>query len=163
MSEPHIRTWLDQEWQQALSDPGQPVEAVDYFVNSEILSMRYAVVTQLLGKVEDHQRSLLLLRPIANNDRSWPARAFAKDVVVPWVSKNNLHVIGRSGDPYVSNPLRRASITSNLEQVKHPDGWRNLGNFFKSIDNIDPGTIKTVCRKCLKSVARRHILVEEDR
>lgn len=156
-----IRDWLEREWTQALAYAGDPDRVMDAFVNSEVQSVRYAVLTQLLGKVHDHRRSLLVLKPVRGDIHSWRPRVFARTVVVPWVETHRLWVIGDSDDPYVSNSLRRPHLTANLEGVLHPSEWRRLAAFFGPIDNSVPETVRESCRRCLRSVARRDLAVDD--
>lgn len=88
MSIEDIQRWLDKQWRDILNEAGEPDPEIDRFVNSEIVSLRYAFVTQLLGKVTDHSRSLLSLQSGAGTPGSWNARSLADQIVVPWVTHN---------------------------------------------------------------------------
>ena len=83
-----------------------PDPKVDALANSKVVAVRYALVTQMLGKIADTTRDLCILQQAAGGPGAWDARSFSKAVVVPWVSAND-NVIGTSADPYVSKPLRR--------------------------------------------------------
>ena len=60
MDTAEAREWLDRTWEKALkTDDEAPDPEVDRLVNSDVVSIRYAVLTQLLGKIADRKRSLL--------------------------------------------------------------------------------------------------------
>jgi len=104
-----MRQWLDAAWAEVL-EAGQkdPDDEVDRLVNSRLVSIRHAFVTQLLGKIADPTRSLMAFQ-LGEQEAgagAWDARSFCTAVVVPWVAENH-NVMGTSPDPYVINPLRR--------------------------------------------------------
>ena len=78
----------------------------------DVVSIRYALLTQLLGKVTDHSRDALSIQrgeaDTAQAAGRWDARSFCQSSVVPWVAEAG-QVLGTSPDPYVNNPLRRPS------------------------------------------------------
>ena len=155
MDSKESRQWLDTEWQDILAeDPGDPDPEIDIFVNSGIVSLRYAFVTQLLGKISDHSRSLLYLQIGSGEKGAWDARSFCKTVIVPWVDDNH-DVLGTSPDPYVNNPLRRVRLTDDMPDVKDKEEWQNLVTFFSSLNEKEPEEIKNVFRRCLRSLARK--------
>ena len=93
MKEGEIVAWLDREWAKALDRAAAEADPdVDRIVDSNVLSIRYAVVTQLLGKVADPARDLLCLqRGVAEGAEDagrWDPRSFCIAVVVPWVRRN---------------------------------------------------------------------------
>ncbi len=60
MNDSEARSLLDAEWQIALAKSDQNPDAkIDSIVNSRVQSVRYAVVTQLLGKIADPNRGVL--------------------------------------------------------------------------------------------------------
>lgn len=149
------RQWLDAEWESILAeDPSDPDPEIDIFVNSGIVSLRYAFVTQLLGKIADHSRSLLYLQSGSGEKGAWDARSFSKNVIVPWVADNHA-VLGKSPDPYVNNPLRRDRLTHDMPDVKKKEEWYSLVTFFSGLDAREPEEIKNVFRHCLRSLARK--------
>ena len=89
-------------------------------VNDDTVAIRYAVITQLLGKMADPSRDILAIQASGG----WDARSFAKRVVVPWVIDNR-NILGTSMEPYVGKPLRRERLdspasfekTRNLERL----------------------------------------------
>ena len=150
----NVRLWLDAQWREIRDHPGEPDPNIDRFVNSKIVSLRYAFVTQLLGKIEDHSRSLLFLQSGGGAPGAWNARSLADEVVVPWVTDNH-NVLGTSQEPYASKPLRRPSLSSDMSNVRNPHEWQALVDFFENLDNAGPDQIQETFRKCLQSLARR--------
>ena len=155
------RRWLDAEWEKALENPSEtPDPEIDRFINSTTVSIRYAFVTQLLGKVADPTRNLLSLQAGKKGDDgayapgAWNARSFSTEVVVPWVADNH-NVLGASAEPYAGKPLRRPRLTPDMPDVKNRTEWRNLAIFFESLAEADPDEIQGVFRRCLQSLARR--------
>ena len=160
MNEDAAAAWLDREWAAALEDDGAPAAdpETDRLVDSDVVSIRYAVVTQLLGKVADPARDLLCLQrgaaEGAEDAGRWDPRSFCIAVVVPWVRRNN-EVLGGSGDPYVSNPLRRPRLDGG-EAVRPRAEWDALRDFLRTLEDAgDREAAIAAMRRCLRSAARR--------
>ena len=103
MNNKEARQWLDEEWAKVLSeDTSAPDPEIDQFIESPVLGIRYACITQLLGKIANPSRHLLSLQVADMHPGKWNARSFSAKVIVPWVADNHA-VLGTSGDPYVSN------------------------------------------------------------
>ena len=63
MNEEELSHWLDTEWEDVLADyESEPDEEIDRFIDSSVVSIRYAFLTQLLGKHADSTRDLLCLQ-----------------------------------------------------------------------------------------------------
>lgn len=157
MDNAQIREWLEVEWAKALSaEDTRPDPDVDRLVNSQSQSIRYAVLTQILGKIADPTRSLLCLQLSSGGVGAWDARSFCVAVIVPWTVENQ-NVIGNSPDPYVSNPLRRARLTLDMSGTnkKDKDDWQALVKLFQSLDNKSSPDLQKTYRRCLAAVARR--------
>ena len=155
MNNAETRAWLDNEWRRiGEGDTTFPDPEIDAFVNSSTIAIRYAFVTQLLGKVTDESRSLLYLQSGANRPGAWNARGFASAVVAPWVADNH-NVLGTSADPYVSKPLRRPRLVRDMPDVRNKSEWRNMVVFFESLEIEGPDSVRSAFERCLKSVARR--------
>ena len=75
---------LAKEWSRALQEsaPG-PDHQVDELANSKAKSIRYALLTQILGKVASPRRSVMAIQLGDGSEGAWDARSFAKDVIVP--------------------------------------------------------------------------------
>lgn len=159
MNASDIKSWLQSQWRDALSDGVDKADPeVDRFVNSPVASIRYAFFTQLLGKIEDHARDLLCLqmqRDLGEISGAWDPRSFCAKVVVPWAAENQ-NVLGRSADPYVSNPLRRPRLDADTQKLRDGDEWEALTQFLGKLqDRSDPDEIKRAFARCLASLSRR--------
>jgi len=157
MENSEARFWLDAEWEAALSasDRG-PNADVDRVVNSRVQSVRYAVMTQLLGKIADPDRGVLCCQSGTGEQGAWDARSFCSAVIVPWVAENH-DVLGKSPDPYVSNPLRRPSLSRDMPGTRRADSgeWAALFDLLAPMDTASPDERRVMFRRCLKSLARR--------
>ena len=164
MNTDEAAAWLNDQWQRALAGPAAEIDpAIDRFVNVDVISIRFAIVTQLLGKIADPRRDLLCLqkgvtRPAdAAAASRWDPRSFCVRVVVPWNRKNE-QVLGGSGDPYVNNPLRRPRLDEGLENVHAGtrDDWIALAEYLHVLQQQDDeDAVEFSFRQCLRSVAAR--------
>jgi len=150
------RQWLEKAWGQVLeTDPGEPDVTIDHLVNSSVQSIRYALFTQLLGKIANENRSLLSLQSGEGTDPgAWDPRSFCSAVIVPWVADNH-DVLGKSPDPYVSNPLRRPRLDQGMDQLRSRQEWGVLVTFLSLLDNAPPSELEAAFILCLRSAARR--------
>jgi len=103
MNNSEAQNWLDDTWARVLeSELGDSDSEIDRLVNSGTVSIRYAIFTQMLGKIADNNRNLLILQAKTGEDKgAWDARTFCKEVIIPWVADNH-DVLGKSPDPYVN-------------------------------------------------------------
>jgi hypothetical protein len=85
-------------------------------VSSEQTAIRFCLPTQLLGKLAGPGLDAMCLQRGDGQSGRWDPRGFAARVVVPW-NRTNQNVLGPSGDPYVSNPLRRPRVDDGLTQM----------------------------------------------
>lgn len=155
MDNAQARKFLDEMWDRALkSGTDAPDDGVDRLVNSDLLSIRYAILTQLLGKIADESRSVLRLQ-LGDGEvpGAWDARSFCSNVIVPWVSENH-DVLGKSPDPYVNNPLRRPRLDKGGRR-RNEDEWQALTTFLKPLDSAGREELENALKRCLESVARR--------
>ena len=149
------RKWLDTEWEDVLKGAeSMPDPEMDRLVNSSVVSIRYAVVTQILGKIADPSRSLLYLQSGSGEPGAWNARSFCDDVIVPWVAENH-DVIGASAEPYASKPLRRTGLSQGMSDVRSSNEWDCLVMLFESLECASPDELRKAYRRCLAAVARR--------
>lgn len=154
MDHEQARRWLDVEWSRILDEaPSEPDPEVDALVDSKVGSIRYAVVTQILGKIADPGRSLLALQLGAPGKGAWDARSFATAVIVPW-ERDNQQVIGKSPDPYVSNPLRRPRLDDDTS-VRDKGAWASLVAFLLELDGLPAGDLQHAFRRVLRALERR--------
>jgi hypothetical protein len=123
------RTILGELWSLVLEEESQTTtDAIRALVNSDQTAIRFCLPTQLLGKLTDNALDALCLQKKKNEpDGSgrWDPRGFATQVIVPW-NRENQNVLGPSGDPYVSNPLRRPRADFGLDQMANRKEWENL-------------------------------------
>ena len=130
------REWLDEAWNEAVHESvTTPDPEVDALANSDVSSIRYALVTQMLGKIADPTRSLMALQLGEAGEGAWDARSFATAVVLSW-ERDNQQVIGKSPDPYVSKPLRHRRKNSNMLSgascARWYAGWRDSHSAIRS-------------------------------
>ena len=160
MNDEELNHWLDSQWDQILASfDSEPDEDIDRFVGSSLVSIRYAVFTQLLGKFADADRDLLCLQrgsqESATADGRWDPRSFCIRVVVPWVRRNH-DVLGRSSDPYVNNPLRRPRMDEGMEALSNRAEWDALVRLLADLQSSGrESTVEATLKRCLKSIARR--------
>ena len=159
MTEEELALWLDAKWDEALSSgESEPDEEIDQFVESSVVSIRYAFLTQLLGKMADPTRDLLCLqkgKPGPESPEGWDPRGFCTRLVVPWVQRNN-NVLGTSPDPYVNNPLRRPRLDQDMGPLKNREDWQALNDLLTGLqDAANPTEVEKVILRGLKGIARR--------
>lgn len=142
------REWLNREWRaaQRQRDP-TPDDEIDKLVRFRVQSIRYALFTQVLGCVEDRRRSPTAL--------TWKPRRFCQNVVVPW-SDANQKVLGKSRDPYASNPLRRDRLTAEMPAARLYDraAWRSLYEHLARLDDLAQEDLKNEFRRILGALVR---------
>jgi len=113
-------------WNIVLNDEGSTASPeIRGLINSEQTAIRFCLPTQLLGKLVDPDLDTMCLQRGTGGGGRWDPRGFATKVVVPW-NRSNQNVLGPSGDPYVSNPLRRPRLDDGLEQMSDRDQWDRL-------------------------------------
>ena len=148
-------------WADALADPAPLIdEALDELVNCNVVSIRYALLTQLLGKVCDAGRDALSIQrgdsETAEADGRWDARSFCQSYVVPWVTEAG-QVLGTSPDPYVNNPLRRPRLDEGYEALRYRLLWTKLADILRTVqERDDPDYTKEQLRLCLASLVRKY-------
>ncbi len=155
MSYAEVRQWLDEEWEQAMaSGDVDPDPDIDALVNSEVVSARYALVTQVLGKIADPSRDLRYVQSGKDIPGAWDARSFSTKVVVRWVHENQ-NVIGTSAEPYASKPLRRVRLEQDMSDVKNVTDWNRLVALLDRLESAGEVEVKETFRRILKSLVRR--------
>jgi len=158
MTDDELVEWLNRHWDEAQEDAGQADPEVDRFVDSETLSIRYAVVTQLVGKLADPTRDLLCLQKqeIGGTEAGrWDPRSFCTRIIVPWVQENQ-NVLGTSPDPYVNNPLRRPRLDQGMSSLMRREEWEALVELLENAQNSDDSkATEQLLMRCLRSIARR--------
>ena len=128
---------LAEEWNRALQENAPGLDPlIDELANSKVKSIRYALITQILGKLADPKRSVLAIQLGDGSEGAWDARSFAKEVIVPWEFENK-HFLGGSGEPYVSKPLRRSRLDDQQTNVcdKEDGHLRKPWRFARACDS----------------------------
>ena len=157
MDNSQARSWLNEEWASVLRRSyNDPDPEVDSLVDSKVQSVRYALFTQLLGKIADSNRNILCCQSETGMPGAWDARSFCSTVIVPWVSENQ-NVLGRSQDPYVSNPLRRPILSRNMPGTRSVDSadWATLFDLLNPLEKSTHQDRQIFFRRCLQSLTRR--------
>lgn len=133
---------------------------MDELCESNLVSIRYALLTQLLGKHADHRRDALCLQrgdPNAAIEAGrWDPRGFCAAVVVPWVQATD-NVLGTSPDPYVNKPLRRRRLDDWSVALRGRAQWEQLVALLSGVqERNDPAHTEAALRRSLAAVARRY-------
>ena len=161
MTDSEAAEWLESTWQAALvAAPNEPDVTIDGLCESPLVSIRYALLTQLLGKHADHRRDALCLQrgPAegAIEDGRWDPRSFCTAVVVPWVQTND-NVLGSSPDPYVNKPLRRRRLDDWSVALRGRTTWENLVALLSDVQAKDDRShTEAVLRRCVNGIVRRY-------
>ena len=148
-------------WADVLNTPSPVVdEAIHELITCQVVSIRYALLTQLLGKVVVESRDALSIQrgEATNAEESgrWDARSFCSANVVPWVVESG-QVLGTSPDPYVNNPLRRPRLDGENQPVRNRDLWDSLvGQLTHVQDSANPDFTMSKLRACLTSLALQY-------
>lgn len=147
---------LAELWQVALDLEDQHAPAaIDALVNADEVGMRFCLPTQLLGKLTDNGLDALVLQLRATPPGNWNARTFAEKVIVPW-NRANQRVLGASGDPYVSNPLRRPRLDFQPDQLDDPERWEMICNVLRPVqEQSDPEYTRAILLQVLYAVRDR--------
>ena len=147
---------LDELWAGVLhQDDGDCPPEIGRLVNSGQTAIRFCLPTQVLGKLVDHSLDAMCLQKGDGGTGRWDPRGFATKVIVPW-NRDNQSVLGPSGDPYVSNPLRRPRVDAGLDQMDDREQWEALCSVLRVIEEAnDPGHTETVFRQVLTAIRDR--------
>ncbi len=156
MTREELSAWVDSAWESVCQLPyDEPDHEIDHFVDHRLTSIRYAAITQLLAKILNPNRDILRLTSDGTTEDTAP-RTIASTVVVPW-SQANDNVLGGSADPYVNNPLRRASLSSDDSTIRSSDRaeWARLAGYLGQWDLAHSFSIGDQVSRVLRSIARR--------
>ena len=152
---------LQKMWLAVLAEPNPAInDDIDGLITSNVVSIRYALLTQLLGKLSDHSRDTLSIQrgeaATAEDAGRWDARSFCQANVVPWVSETG-QVLGTSPDPYVNNPLRRPRLDTGYKPLRDRPLWERLVATLREVqEQNDPDYTEIQLRYCLASLARQY-------
>ena len=126
-------------------------------------SFRYVLPTQLVAKIADPTRDCRSLQAVGPDaPKSFDARTLCKKVIVPFDRKLD-GVLGGSGDPYVSKPLRRETISeAESKHIKDRILWEKLCSVLGQVEkSSDPDVAARVLDQVLLEIQRlqqEHIL-----
>ena len=161
MDNASVQAWIATAWQEALATQTTKDDPeLDNILQSSYVSIRYCLVTQLLGKHADRRRDTLCLqrgsREDALEEGRWDPRSFCSSVVVPWVQNNN-NVLGTSADPYASKPLRRPRLDQGWRALRGRQEWEDLVRILRRVESKnDPTYTEETLRRCLQSIVRTY-------
>ena len=157
VNDEELALWLRENWLRESEKVEGTDSDIDRLVDNDLVSVRFAVLTQLLGKLADPSRDVLCLQrgdaEGADATGRWDARSLCTRVVVPW-NQESQNVLGGSTDPYVNNPLRRPRLDEQTAALKKPAEWDALVAFLKAAAS-DRATTEEAVLRCLRSIARR--------
>lgn len=157
VNDEELSLWLRDKWFRESEQVGGSDPDVDRLVDNDLVSVRYAVLTQLLGKLADPSRDVLCVQrgdaEGADAAGRWDARSLCAKVVVPW-NQENQNVLGGSTDPYVNNPLRRPRLDEQTAALKKRTEWDALVIFLTAAA-VDRATTEAAVLRCLRSIGRR--------
>ena len=151
-------------WLEALLEPAPQVDdGLDELLNCDSVSIRYALLTQLLGKLDDHTRDALSIQrgdaATAKAAGRWNARSFCEANVVPWVAEAG-QVLGTSPHPYGNNPVRhypRLDLVCETRKMRHRPLWNKLVATLREVqERNDPAYTAAQLRLCLASLVRKY-------
>ncbi len=150
------RRKLEELWSVVLNDDTAVAPAeIQELVNSEQTAIRFCLPTQLLGKLVDPGLDALCLQRGDGSRGRWDPRGFAAKVVVPW-NQGNQTVLGKSGDPYVSNPLRRQRLDDGLDQMADREQWEKLCKILGDVEAANgPAHTERVLLQVLSAIRDR--------
>ncbi len=161
MTDLEAADWLNNAWQEALAAASAaPDLQIDPLCESNLVSIRYALLTQLLGKFADDRRDALCLQRGAAEGAieagRWDPRGFCTAVVVPWVQSSD-NVLGSSPDPYVNKPLRRRRLDDWSVALRGKESWEQLVKLLVDVqERKERKHTESVLRRCLAGIARRY-------
>ena len=144
----------------AIGASGDPVEPMDptiagdieRAINSTGVAQRFAIPTQLLIKLVRPDWDALDLRGFPSSPVGFSARAFCKNVIVPF-NQQILSPLGTSTDPYVSQPLRGRRIEVGGED---PEAWKSVVKTLEFV-NAHPELAERMLRAALRQTRSRQL------
>jgi hypothetical protein len=143
---------LDGLWEQVLSEESDSISPdIHRLIESSLVSVRFSLPTQLLGKLTDSKLDALCLQKGDGSvDSLWDPRSFCSKVVVPWVMANE-SVLGTSADPYVSLPLRKPRLKPDPGGVRGKEDWILL---YKVLNEVQTRNNEKFTQECFLHVLR---------
>ena len=147
-------------WGETLEEAPQIDEGIDELINCNVVSIRYALLTQLVGKFCDAGHDALSIQrgeaETADAADRWDARSFCKDNVVPWVAEAG-QVLGTSPDPYVNKPLRRSRLDGDTQTLRSRPLWDKLTAILRDVQQQGNSEFtEQQLRRCLASLMHKY-------
>ena len=131
-------------------------KAIERSINSKTKSYRYAILTQVLAKATDPSVDCRCLQKKRGGPGAFDARSLCRKVIVDFDGEND-RVLGGSGDPYVSKPLRHKEISKRYRnEIKDKRGWDNLHFVLNRVEGEnDPDFTRKILNQMLLEIKRR--------
>lgn len=108
--------------------------AIRNSVNAEVMSYRYVLPTQLLAKLANSSLDCRGLQKSWGVPGAFDARSLCKKVIVKF-DREHENVLGGSGEPYVSKPLRWPAVTREYrEHQKRKEEWDALSFVLNKVE-----------------------------
>lgn len=137
-----IRSKLDSLWIEVQSFqsgkafvPSELKERLEKIFASKTKTYQYAVVTQLLAKLDDPTKDARCIQKLEGDSDSsrFDARSLCSKVVVPWERKAG-SPLGLKDDPYVNNPMRVPDFSLTYQhKQKDKKTWTELVALFEHV------------------------------
>jgi SacI restriction endonuclease len=162
------RTTLDNYWSEVrakaegdeitdyLSDP-HLIEAIrESLSDSTDKTYHYVLITQLVSKITNPKLNASCLQEGAGVEGSFDPRTVCKKVIVPFERTQLDGALGRSPDPYVSNPIRVPLLTrAGRESKSDPEMWDKLCDVVDAIETNNEEFANNVFRQVLLEIYRK--------
>src|ERR1041385_5888276 len=158
---------LEEHWQLVTAEGGTKPEhayiqdaamrqAIHDCINHALVSYRFCLPIQILGKLVNPSLDCLRLQKSDPNDTTgWDARSFGKKVVASFNQRQE-NILGTSEDPYVGNPMRIPKMLPNDQSKKDVHGWNTLVDILSQVqERADPAFTTSVFRQVLLEMLRR--------
>lgn len=111
------------------------INDIRLIIHGKTLSFKYALLTQLLAKLVNPSVNALAIQKQAGIKGSFDARSFCRKTIVRFERDYLGGILGRSGDPYVSKPLRHSMFTLNvIQHIKDKAGWKRLCRILSAVE-----------------------------
>lgn len=154
-----VRAKLDALWTEVQSlESGKVLvskelrEHLEKIFSSKTKTYQYAVVTQLLAKLDDPTKDARCIQKLeGDSDPSrFDARSLCSKVVVPWEREVG-SPLGLKDDPYVNNPMRVSDFAMTYQhKQKDKKSWAELVGLFEHVqahpDVLRPLLLQTLLK-----------------
>lgn len=144
-----LEAWLDEEF-------GNLESSIRVAINSNTLTYRYVLPTQLVSKVADPTADAQSLQAGSGQEGAFDARSIAHKVIVPFDQRNE-NVLGGSPSPYINNPVRLPRVSEEYRRPqKNKADWDHLVAVLSTVQEAnDPDFANTVLLQVIGEVYLR--------